>query len=283
MTRWRLTIEFDGSPFMGWQRQDHGLSVQQVLEEAADRMTGEQSTFTAAGRTDAGVHALAMSAHVDITKGLTTDRLREGLNALVRPKPVSVLEVRKVSDDWHARFSCIGRRYQYRILNRRAPPALDPNRVWHIAKPLDVEAMRDGAAHLIGRHDFTTFRSAQCQSASPVKTLDYLEITRIDNEIQVEATARSFLHHQVRSIVGCLALVGRGQWHPDDIRKRWKRATVPHSALMRRHRASISLKRFTTETNDYSAAIASYSCAARYFSASRAAMHPVPAAVTACR
>jgi tRNA pseudouridine38-40 synthase len=219
VTRWRLTIEYDGGPFMGWQRQDHGPSVQQTLEEALQRMTGEQAQFIGAGRTDAGVHALAMSAHVDVERDMTPHRLREGLNALVRPHPISVLEVEPVADDWHARFSCTGRRYLYRILARRAPPALDAGRVWHIPARLDVEQMRDGAAHLIGRHDFTTFRSAQCQSDSPVKTLDRLEVAQAGEEIRVVAAARSFLHHQVRSMVGCLALVGRGQWQPDDMRK----------------------------------------------------------------
>jgi tRNA pseudouridine38-40 synthase len=219
VTRWRLTIEYDGGSFMGWQRQDHGPSVQQALEEALERMTGEQAAFTAAGRTDAGVHALAMSAHVDISRELTPHRLREGLNALVRPEPISVLEVQTVADDWHARFSCVGRRYLYRILNRRAPPALDEGRVWHIAVPLDLEAMQQGAAQLVGRHDFTTFRSAHCQSDSPVKTLDALTVSRVGEEVHVRAAARSFLHHQVRSMVGCLALVGRGQWQPRDIGK----------------------------------------------------------------
>jgi tRNA pseudouridine38-40 synthase len=219
MTRWKLTIEYDGEPFMGWQRQEHGPSVQQTLEEALQRMTGEQAQFIGAGRTDAGVHALAMSAHVDVERDMTPHRLREGLNALVRPHPISVLEVEPVADDWHARFSCTGRRYLYRILARRAPPALDAGRVWHIPARLDVEQMRDGAAHLIGRHDFTTFRSAQCQSDSPVKTLDRLEVAQAGEEIRVVAAARSFLHHQVRSMVGCLALVGRGQWAPEDMRK----------------------------------------------------------------
>lgn len=219
MTRWKLTIEYDGGPFMGWQRQDHGPSVQQTLEKALQRMTGEPAQFIAAGRTDAGVHAMAMSAHVDVMKSLTPHRLREGLNALVRPQPISVLDVELVADDWHARFSCIGRRYLYRILARRAPPALDAGRVWHIPVPLDVEAMSEGAAHLIGRHDFTTFRSAQCQSDSPVKTLERLEVQNVGEEIHVTAAARSFLHHQVRSMVGCLALVGRGQWRPGDMRQ----------------------------------------------------------------
>jgi len=219
VTRWRLTIEFDGGPFMGWQRQDHGPSVQQTLEQAIHRMTGELATVHGAGRTDAGVHALAMTAHVDITKNVTEHRLREGLNALVRPQPVSVLAAEHAPEDWHARFSCIERRYLYRILNRRAPAALDAGRVWHVAVPLDVEAMQEGAAHLVGYHDFTTFRSVHCQSESPVKTLDRLDVSRIGEEIRIEAAARSFLHHQVRSMVGCLALVGRGQWRPEDIRK----------------------------------------------------------------
>jgi tRNA pseudouridine38-40 synthase len=189
VTRWKLTVEYDGGPFMGWQRQDHGPSVQRALEEALERMTGERASFTAAGRTDAGVHALAMAAHVDIARDLTPHRLREGLNALLRPNPVSVLAVESVADDWHARFSCLGRRYRYRILSRRAPPALDRGRVWHIAAALDAEAMSEGAAMLVGRHDFTTFRSAHCQSDSPVKTLDRLEFSRVGVEIILEAPA----------------------------------------------------------------------------------------------
>jgi tRNA pseudouridine38-40 synthase len=219
MTRWRLTLEFDGGPFMGWQRQDHGPSVQETVEKALFRMTGELATLHAAGRTDAGVHALAMTAHVDVVKHLTEHRLREGLNALVRPSPVSVTEVQPVAEDWHARFSCLGRRYLYRILNRRAPPALDKGKVWHVPVELDAKAMAEAAQHLAGRHDFTTFRSVQCQSASPVKTLDSLTVERSGEEIHIRAAARSFLHHQVRSMVGCLALVGRGRWKPNDVRK----------------------------------------------------------------
>jgi tRNA pseudouridine38-40 synthase len=218
MTRWRLTVEYDGGPFMGWQRQDHGPSVQETIEQALFRMTGELATLHAAGRTDAGVHALAMAAHVDVAKTLTEHRLREGLNALVRPAPVSVTAVEPVGDDWHARFSCVGRRYLYRILNRRAPPAILHGKVWHIAAPLDVEAMVEGARHLVGHHDFTTFRSVHCQSKSPVKTLDSLTVECVGEEIQIKAAARSFLHHQVRSMVGCLALVGRGRWTPEDIK-----------------------------------------------------------------
>ena len=182
-------------------------------------MVHERAVFTAAGRTDAGVHALAMTAHVDIAKTLTEHRLREGVNALVRPNPISVTQVSKVADDWHARFSCVGRRYLYRILNRRAPPALDKGKVWHVPVGLDAEAMAEGARHLVGLHDFTTFRSVHCQSQSPVKTLERLTVEQAGEEIHVRAAARSFLHHQVRSMVGCLALVGRGRWTPDDVKK----------------------------------------------------------------
>ncbi|MBB3763845.1 tRNA pseudouridine(38-40) synthase TruA [Sphingomicrobium lutaoense] len=218
MTRWRLTVEFDGGPFMGWQRQDHGPSVQQAIEEAAEHMTGEQVRLHCAGRTDAGVHGLAMSAHLDLEKSVTPHRLREGLNALLRPDPVAILHAEPVDDDWHARFSCVGREYLYRILNRRAPPTLDRGRVWHIPQSLDVEAMQEGARHLVGRHDFTTFRSVNCQSQSPEKTLDRLEVERVGDEIHIRAAARSFLHHQVRSMVGTLSLVGRGQWKADDVK-----------------------------------------------------------------
>ena len=231
MTRWRLTVEYDGGPFMGWQRQDNGPSVQGRLEAAIANMTGEQASVHGAGRTDSGVHALAMSAHVDIARHFTAHRLRDGLNALVRPDPIAILAASEVADDWHARFSCIGRRYEYRILNRRAPPAIERGRVWHIATPLDVEAMALGAAMLVGSHDFTTFRSAQCQSQSPVKTLDRLAIVRDGEIIRIEAAARSFLHHQVRSMVGCLVMVGRGQWTPADIQ----------NALDARDRAALGL------------------------------------------
>ena len=231
MTRWRLTIEYDGGPFMGWQRQENGPSVQQQVEAAIFRITSELASVHGAGRTDSGVHALAMSAHVDIEKTLTAHRLRDGLNALVRPDPIAILAADAVADDWHARFSCIGRRYEYRILNRRAPPAIDHGRVWHIATPLDVDAMAEGAVMLVGSHDFTTFRSVQCQSKSPVKTLDRLEVVRDGEHIRVRAAARSFLHHQVRSMVGCLAMVGRGQWSPADI----------NAALEARDRAALGL------------------------------------------
>lgn len=217
MTRWRLTLEYDGGPFMGWQRQDHGPSVQAAVEDAVARMTGERAAVHGAGRTDAGVHALAMPAHVNIARPLTAHRLREGLNALIRPAPIAVLAAEPVADDWHARFSCTERRYRYRVLTRRAPPAVKRGRVWHVPVPLDIEAMAEAAAVLVGRHDFTTFRSVHCQAESPVKTLDLLRVTRDGEEVRIEAAARSFLHHQVRSMVGCLALVGRGQWGVADM------------------------------------------------------------------
>ena len=217
MTRFRLTIEYDGQPFMGWQRQPHGATVQGAIEDALAAITGKTATVHAAGRTDAGVHALAMVAHVDVTRAITPFRLLEGLNAKLRPAPVAILACRPVADDWHARFSCIGRRYVYRIANRRPPLTLDAGKAWRIKQPLDSDAMVEAAQQLIGCHDFTTFRSAHCQSASPVKTLDRLDVRRDGDRIEVHAAARSFLHHQVRSMVGCLALVGRGQWSIEDL------------------------------------------------------------------
>jgi tRNA pseudouridine38-40 synthase len=218
VSRWKLILEWDGTPFMGWQRQDHGPSVQAAVERAVKAITGKTVTAHAAGRTDAGVHALAMAVHVDIAKPLTPHRLREGLNALLRPDPVAVLAVEPVADDWHARFTCTGRRYLYRISNRRAPLALDANRAWRIGAPLNLAEMREGASYLVGKHDFTTFRSVHCQSKSPVKTLDALTVEREEDEIHIRAEARSFLHHQVRSMVGCLAYVGLGRWQPEDMR-----------------------------------------------------------------
>jgi tRNA pseudouridine38-40 synthase len=232
LTRFALTIEFDGGPFMGWQRQAHGPSVQEAIERAVTAITGEEAVVHAAGRTDAGVHALGMRAHVDIARPITPFRLMEGLNARLRPDPVAVLACSEVPDDWHARFSCIGRHYEYRIVTRRAPLTLMRGLAWRIPVPLDLDAMREGAAKLLGRHDFTTFRSAHCQADNPVRTLDRLEV--VDGPagtISIEASARSFLHHQVRSMVGCLALVGRGQWMPDDVR----------AALEARDRAALGL------------------------------------------
>ena len=212
MTRFALTLEFDGTPFFGLQRQPHGPSVQQSVEEAARRITGEDVTLASAGRTDTGVHALAMRSHLDIAKDIAPFRLMEALNAQLRPDPIAVTACEIVPDDWHARFTCIGRRYVYRIANRRAPLTLEKDRAWQVAQPLKAEAMHEAAQALVGLHDFTTFRSAHCQSASPVKTLDRLDVERDGEHVLIHAAARSFLHHQVRSMVGCLALVGMGRW-----------------------------------------------------------------------
>lgn len=212
MTRFALTLEYDGGPFFGLQRQSRDPSVQQAVEEAAAQITGEAVTMHAAGRTDSGVHARAMRAHIDIAKPFAAFRLMAALNAVLRPHPIAVTACTEKPDDWHARFSCTGRAYEYRIINRHAPLTLERGRAWHIAKPLDADAMHDAARTLVGSHDFTTFRSAHCQSASPVKTLDRLDVRREGNAVILEAAARSFLHHQVRSMVGTLALVGLGQW-----------------------------------------------------------------------
>ena len=217
MTRFRLTVEYDGRPFMGWQRQAHGPSVQAAIEAAVRAVTGEEAAVHAAGRTDAGVHALAMTAHVDVDRPLTPFRLMEALNALLKPQPIAILAAEEVAADWHARFSCIGRAYRYRIVNRRAPLTLEAGRAWRIARPLDSHAMHDAAQALVGRHDFTTFRSAHCQADSPLRTLDRLDVARVGDAVLIDAAARSFLHHQVRSMVGCLALVGQGQWIGADL------------------------------------------------------------------
>lgn len=219
MTRFALTLEFDGGPFMGLQRQAHGPSVQQAVEEAVFAVTGETVAMHAAGRTDAGVHALAMRAHVEIAKPFTPFRLMEALNARLRPAPIAVLACEQVADDWHARFSCIGRAYLYRIANRRAPLTLERGRAWQVTKPLDEAAMHRAAQALVGRHDFTTFRSAHCQAQSPLKTLDRLTVQREGEMVLIETEARSFLHHQVRSMVGCLALVGMGHWREEQVRE----------------------------------------------------------------
>ncbi|MBA3864255.1 MAG: tRNA pseudouridine(38-40) synthase TruA [Alphaproteobacteria bacterium HGW-Alphaproteobacteria-9] len=212
MTRFALTLEFDGTPFNGLQRQSNGPSVQQAVEDALTRITGEQATLHSAGRTDAGVHALGMRSHVDLEKDITAFRLMGALNAHLRPNPIAVTACEIVPDDWHARFSCTGRRYLYRIVNRRAPLALQRHRAWQVATPLDADAMHAAAQVLVGQHDFTTFRSIHCQAADPVKTLDRLDVERVGEDVHIHAAARSFLHHQVRSMVGCLKLVGTGTW-----------------------------------------------------------------------
>jgi tRNA pseudouridine38-40 synthase len=217
MPRYKLTLEYDGTPFVGWQWQDNGVSVQGVLEEAVVRFSGERAKITAAGRTDAGVHALGQVAHVDLAKTWPVERVREALNFHVQPHPVSVRAAEIVADDFHARLAARSRRYLYRIFNRRAPPALERDRVWHVARPLDAAAMHVAAQVLVGRHDFTTFRASLCQAKSPVKTLDRLDVTVADEEIRVTAQARSFLHHQVRNMVGTLKLVGEGKWSADDV------------------------------------------------------------------
>ncbi|MES2987275.1 MAG: tRNA pseudouridine(38-40) synthase TruA [Pseudomonadota bacterium] len=217
MTRFALTVEYDGRPFMGWQRQDHGPSVQQAIEEAAFSITGTRVACHAAGRTDAGVHAQGMRAHLDVEREITPFRLMEALNARLRPNPVAILDCVEVTEDWHARFSCLARHYEYRIIERRAPLTWEKGLAWRIPAELDAAAMAEGASRLVGRHDFTTFRSAHCQADSPVRTLDRLDVVRIGQRISVYASARSFLHHQVRSMVGCLALVGQGKWSPDDM------------------------------------------------------------------
>ena len=217
MTRFALTIEFDGRPYMGWQRQPHGPSVQQAIEEAASKITTEEIVIHGAGRTDAGVHGLGMRAHMDVSKNIEPFRLMEGMNSVLRPQPIAILACEIVDKDWHARFSCIGRKYRYHITNRRPPLALQQGKSWRILPTLDIDAMQDAANILIGQHDFTTFRSAHCQAKSPIKTLDRCDVERFGDEIEVTVAARSFLHHQVRSIVGCLALVGEGKWSKQDM------------------------------------------------------------------
>ena len=217
MPRYKLTIEYDGSGLVGWQRQANGLSVQEALETAFEQFCGERLTVFGAGRTDAGVHALAQVAHVDLARAADPDVIRSAINHYLRPHAISILDVAPALPGFDARLSARGRRYLYRILNRRAPPALERGRVWHVAPPLDEDAMREGARHLVGHHDFSTFRDSLCQAKSPVKTLDALEVTRDGEQIHIAAHARSFLHHQVRNMAGTLKLVGIGQWQPDDV------------------------------------------------------------------
>ncbi len=214
MTRWKLTVEYDGRPFVGWQRQDNGPSVQQALEEAILRFCGETVRLTAAGRTDAGVHALGQVAHVDLARPASADTVRDAINFHLGGQAVAVLRAEPVGDDFDARQSALGRRYAYRIINRRPPLVLERGRAWQVRPALDTAAMTEAARHLIGRHDFTSFRASLCQAASPVKTLDRLEIARLGDEVRVAVQARSFLHHQVRNMVGTLVLVGRGIWPP---------------------------------------------------------------------
>jgi tRNA pseudouridine38-40 synthase len=217
MPRYRLTLEYDGTGLVGWQRQENGRSVQAIVEDAVERFCGAKIVVHGAGRTDAGVHALGQAAHLDLPRDYPPDTIRSALNQHMRPQAVAVLEAARVADDFDARRSARGRVYRYRILNRRTPPTLDRNRVWHVGPPLDHARMRDAAASLIGRHDFSTFRDSLCQARSPVKTLDALEVARDGDEIRIEARARSFLHHQVRNMVGTLKLVGAGKWRVADV------------------------------------------------------------------
>jgi tRNA pseudouridine38-40 synthase len=217
MPRYKLTIEYDGRPFVGWQVQDNGPSVQGVLAAALAAFCGEQASVHGAGRTDAGVHALAQVAHVDLARDWDEDTVRDALNAHLRPYPVAVLRAERVAETFDARFSAVRRHYRYRIVNRRADLTFDRGLAWRIPKPLDGAAMHAAAQRLVGRHDFTTFRHAECQAKSPVKTLDRLDVERSGDEIDVVAAARSFLHTQVRSMVGALVLVGEGKWTADDV------------------------------------------------------------------
>jgi tRNA pseudouridine38-40 synthase len=217
MPRYKLLIEYDGAPFVGWQMQAGGLTVQGVLTAAVEAFAGEKVMVQGAGRTDSGVHALGQVAHIDLTKEWDTDTVRDALTARLRPHPVAVLAAEKVADGFNARTSAKARHYVYRIVNRRGDLALDRNRAWRVARRLDAAAMHEAAQRLIGKHDFTTFRAAECQANSPLKTLDRLDVTRDGAEIRIAASARSFLHHQVRSMVGSLALVGEGRWSTDDL------------------------------------------------------------------
>lgn len=217
MPRYRITIEYDGTPFLGWQVQAVGPTVQGRLMDAIERLAGVRIEVRGAGRTDSGVHALGQVAHFDLARDYPCDVIRNAVNFHLRPHPVTVLDCEEIGAGFDARFSALRRHYLYRILARRAPPALDKNRVWWISRPLDAAAMAEAARHLVGRHDFTTFRAAGCQARSPVKTLDALDVTTVGAEIHIRASARSFLHHQVRSFVGSLKHVGEGRWKPDDV------------------------------------------------------------------
>lgn len=218
MPRYRLTIEYDGTPFVGWQVQPDGVSVQGALETAVQKLTGETAGIRGAGRTDAGVHGRGQVAHFDLAREWPADKIRDGLNFYLKPLPIVVLESAAAPPDFDARFSATARHYLYRILARRSPPALERNRVWWMPRTLDADAMREAASVLVGRHDFTTFRAVQCQAKSPVRTLDRLDVKIVDGEIHIHASARSFLHNQVRSMVGSLKLVGERKWSETDLR-----------------------------------------------------------------
>ena len=219
MPRYKLTLEYDGTPFVGWQRQDGQMSVQGRLAQAIKDFSGEDMVPRGAGRTDAGVHATGQVAHLDLEKNWPPDKVRDALNAQLRPEPVSVLTCERAPEEFDARFSAKARHYLYRVIDRRSPLALERNRAWGVFKPLDAKAMQAAAQVLVGHHDFTTFRSTECQAASPEKTLDRLEVSRHGEIIRIEASARSFLHNQVRSMVGSLKAVGEGRWTKADLKK----------------------------------------------------------------
>lgn len=219
MPRYKLTVEYDGRPFAGWQIQADQLTVQGLLTSAVEALSGDKTLVQGAGRTDAGVHARAQVAHVDLTKKWDTDTVRDALNAHLRPHPIAILAAERAADDFNARSSAIRRHYLYRIVNRRADLTLDAGRAWRVPRPLDATTMHAAAQRLIGKHDFTTFRSTECQAKSPVKTLDVLKVERAGDDIHVTAVARSFLHNQVRSMVGSLVVVGEGKWSADDLTK----------------------------------------------------------------
>ncbi|MGB7100079.1 MAG: tRNA pseudouridine(38-40) synthase TruA [Xanthobacteraceae bacterium] len=217
MPRYKLTIEYDGTPFVGWQVQNNGVSVQGAITEAIAAFTGERAVLQGAGRTDAGVHALGQVAHVDLAKDWDIDNVRDAINFHLRPQPIAVLEAERVPDSFEARFSATKRHYLYRIVNRRADLVLNLNRTWRVPRPLDSGAMHTAAQRLVGRYDFTTFRATECQAKSPVKTLDRLDVAREGDEVRITTAARSFLHHQVRSMVGSLVHVGEGKWGAEDL------------------------------------------------------------------
>jgi len=228
MPRFRITVEYEGTAFVGWQKQTNGMSIQQRLEESIKAFSGLEVLVQGAGRTDAGVHALGQSAHFDLAKDVLPDTVVDAVNFHLRPDPIAVLGCEQVAEDFNARFSATARHYLYRIVNRRPPLVMDHGRAWRISRHLDVPAMQAAAAHLVGNHDFTTFRSIHCQADSPVKTLDRLDVTRAGDDVEISASARSFLHNQVRCIVGTLEWVGEGKWSPADVA----------AALARRDRAA---------------------------------------------
>jgi tRNA pseudouridine38-40 synthase len=219
MPRYKLTIEYDGGPYVGWQMQDKGATIQGALTKAIEAFTGERIVVNGAGRTDAGVHALGQVAHIDLAKEWDSDNVRDAMNFHLRPQPIAVLTAERAADGFDARFSAVKRHYLYRIVNRRADLALEQERAWRAPRKLDTEAMHTAAQRLIGKYDFTTFRSTECQAKSPVKTLDQLDVARDGDDVRVTASARSFLQHQVRSMVGSLVHVGEGKWSADDLVK----------------------------------------------------------------